>query len=75
MAKRVSTKNESMPDTQSSEERERCIAIAAYYRALERGFAAGDPLEDWLQAEREVDSRLLNQPMQRAEPVSPEQRA
>lgn len=31
------------------------IAIAAYYRAERRGFAPGREIEDWLEAEREVD--------------------
>lgn len=39
-------------------ERETMIARAAYRHAQERGFAAGDPLTDWLEAEREVDDRL-----------------
>jgi hypothetical protein len=31
------------------------IAAAAYRRAEERGFAPGAELDDWLQAEREID--------------------
>jgi uncharacterized protein YfcZ (UPF0381/DUF406 family) len=31
------------------------IAEAAYFRAERRGFQGGDPLDDWLQAEAEVD--------------------
>jgi hypothetical protein len=31
------------------------IAIAAYYRAQRRGFAPGREIEDWLEAEREMD--------------------
>lgn len=31
------------------------IAIAAYYRAERRGFAPGRELEDWLEAERDLD--------------------
>lgn len=34
------------------------IAEAAYYRAQKRGFAAGHELDDWLAAEREIDSRM-----------------
>jgi DUF2934 family protein len=34
------------------------VALAAYYRAEQRGFAPGGELEDWLDAEREVASRL-----------------
>ena len=32
--------------------------MAAYYIAERRGFAPGNPLEDWVQAEAELD-RLL----------------
>jgi len=43
----------------SPEEREYLISEAAYYRAERRGFAPGNEIEDWLQAETEIDS--LNQ--------------
>ncbi len=46
----------------SAEERRRLIAEAAYYRALERNFQGGDPTDDWLLAEREVNQRLLDAP-------------
>ena len=39
----------------SGEERRRMIARAAYGHAERSGFA-GDPVEDWLVAEREVDA-------------------
>jgi len=39
----------------SNEERWRMIAEAAYYRAQARGFAPGQEIEDWLQAEAEID--------------------
>lgn len=42
----------------SDAERRAWIAEAAYFRAARRGFAAGDPLADWLEAEREIDARL-----------------
>jgi len=35
------------------------IAQAAYFRALNRGFAPGSEIEDWLAAEAEVDAELL----------------
>jgi hypothetical protein len=38
--------------------RQQMIAEAAYLRAERRGFGPGDPLEDWLSAEREVDMLL-----------------
>ena len=40
------------------EEREYMVAEAAYYRAERRGFAPGNEMEDWLQAETEVDSLI-----------------
>ena len=42
------------PSVSSAEERTRMIAEAAYYRALQRGFQGGDPVDDWLEAEREL---------------------
>lgn len=35
------------------------IAEAAYFRALQRGFLDGYELADWLDAEKEIDARLL----------------
>lgn len=35
------------------------IATAAYYLAAERNFAPGHELEDWLEAERRVHSKML----------------
>jgi hypothetical protein len=40
----------------SRDERHRLIARAAYFRSEYRGFAPGYELEDWLWAEREVDT-------------------
>lgn len=61
--KRASTRKpqRGAPDTAqavSPTERDRMIAEAAYFRALGRGFQNGDPVADWLAAEREI-SRLL----------------
>lgn len=42
----------------TSEERQKMIAEAAYLRAEKRGFAGGDPAEDWLIAEAEIDKIL-----------------
>lgn len=39
------------------EERHYMIAEAAYFRAQQRGFQGGCPLQDWLEAEREIDQR------------------
>ena len=53
----------------SVQERQRMIAEAAYFRALERGFTGGDPLDDWLVAEREI-SRALPSPQQQKEELA-----
>lgn len=39
--------------------REQRIAEAAYWRAERRGFAPDHELDDWLEAEREIDERSL----------------
>jgi hypothetical protein len=46
-----------------AEQREHMIAEAAYYLAEHRGFQGGDPMQDWLQAEVEIDHRLLGTPL------------
>lgn len=38
----------------SPDEQNRQVAKAAYFRALERGFAPGCEMDDWLQAETEI---------------------
>lgn len=40
------------------EDRLRFIAEAAYFKAQRRGFAEGSELEDWIEAEAEVDALL-----------------
>ncbi len=40
------------------EERRRRIAQAAYFKSEHRGFAPGMELEDWLEAESEIDDAL-----------------
>ena len=40
------------------EQREHMIAEAAYYIAAHRNFQGGDPGQDWLQAEAEIDRSL-----------------
>ena len=42
------------------DERHRLIAEAAYYRAEQRRFVGGDPVQDWLEAEVEVTIRLCD---------------
>jgi len=41
----------------SDEDRRRRIATAAYLRAERRGFLPGAELEDWLEAEKDEDSK------------------
>jgi hypothetical protein len=41
------------------EERHRLIAESAYLRAERRGFQGGDPREDWIAAEAEIDAMLM----------------
>jgi Protein of unknown function (DUF2934) len=43
-------------------DRHRAIAVAAYFRAERRGFAAGGELADWLAAERELDGQMREIP-------------
>ncbi|MBI3525740.1 MAG: DUF2934 domain-containing protein [Betaproteobacteria bacterium] len=42
----------------SDEHRRRYIELAAFYIAERRGFSGGNSLEDWLQAEAEIDQLL-----------------
>ncbi len=44
------------------DERRHMIAEAAYYRALQRGFQGGDPVDDWLQAEKEIAQATQSRP-------------
>jgi len=46
------------PHTVTPEERWRMVAEAAYLRAEKRGFSGGNPTDDWLAAEAEVDKIL-----------------
>ena len=41
-----------------SAERTRLIAEAAYFKAAQRGFAGGGELDDWIEAEAEIDALL-----------------
>ena len=53
---------EGAQDAIDADLRHRLISEAAYHRYAERGFADGYDLDDWLQAEAEVDHLLLDQP-------------
>lgn len=43
----------------SPEDRIQRIAVAAYYLAEQRGFLPGYELEDWLEAEKQIDAYLV----------------
>lgn len=47
------------PIFSNAAQRHALIEKAAYYRAEHRGFALGHELDDWLEAEREVDTKLF----------------
>lgn len=51
----------SPPIRVSADQQRRRIAEAAYYRAERRGFTGGNPVEDWLEAEQEIQ-QLATQP-------------
>jgi len=52
------TQTEQAPAAVGPEERYHRVAEAAYLRAEYRGFLPGRELQDWLEAEAEVDKRL-----------------
>ena len=55
---RKSAKEKPEADVQTSDSppaRESAIAVAAYFKAEARGFEPGRELQDWLEAEREID--------------------
>jgi hypothetical protein len=47
-------------DSLDADLRHRMISEAAFHRYAERGYADGYDMDDWLQAEAEVDHLLLN---------------
>ena len=42
------------------EDRQQMIATAAYYLAERRGFNSSDEIQDWLEAEAEIDGNSYN---------------
>jgi hypothetical protein len=51
-------KTAAVTQTVWAEQRHALIAERAYRRAQQRGFQGGDPVQDWLDSEREVDELL-----------------
>ena len=43
----------------SKEDRQQRIATAAYYRAEQRGFNSGHEIQDWLEAEKDMDMESI----------------
>lgn len=58
VAKPARSPRKRKPEPVPAMQRMHYIEVAAYHIAERRGFAPGDPLEDWIQAEAEID-RLL----------------
>jgi len=50
----------SVEPTMAEEVRDRWIAIAAYYRAAQRGFVENHELEDWVDSENEFNELMAN---------------
>jgi len=46
----------------ADDEQWRAIATAAYYKAQQRGFAPGNDMQDWLDAERELAGARGSEP-------------
>ena len=57
-SKRRDRKSATVTPTVSADQRHAMIAERAYLRAELRGFQGGNPVEDWLAGEREVDALL-----------------
>lgn len=57
-ARRAKPKANSAATAVSEDERRAMIAEAAYFHAERRGFAPGDTVQDWLNAEAEIDALL-----------------
>jgi hypothetical protein len=61
----VAEKHEPVPTaapSRDAEKREAMVRIAAYTFYERRGFVSGHELEDWLQAELEVDRQMAAEP-------------
>ena len=51
-----------IPLNDATADRLRRIAEAAYKRAQSRNFAPGHDLEDWFEAEKEIDAAMQDRP-------------
>jgi len=59
MARSIAQPRHEHRGTVTPEERHGMIAEAAYLKAERRGFRGGSPQQDWLEAEAEIDARLM----------------
>lgn len=57
-ATKPAAKRKKAAHTVPQEQRAHYIEVAAFYIAERRGFAPGDPMDDWLAAETEIDQLL-----------------
>jgi hypothetical protein len=57
-AVKVASKSRAVRKSIDPEARRQLVAAEAYFLAERRGFVGGNELEDWVAAERVVDSRL-----------------
>lgn len=46
------------PTSTATTTKDQMIAEAAYYIAQQRGFQGGDPVQDWLKAEAQIEQLL-----------------
>jgi hypothetical protein len=60
-ALKVGSKSPAVGRSIDPEVRRQLVAAEAYFLAERRGFVGGNQLEDWVAAERVVDSRLEQQ--------------
>jgi len=54
-SEKPATKTTSPKEPTNAEELQFMISEAAYYRAESRGFASGSELEDWQEAEKQIN--------------------
>ena len=64
--KKTTAKTAAVQTVITPEERRRMIAEAAYFRADQRNFIGGNPEQDWLDAEVEID-KLINRQFRRSQ--------
>lgn len=57
-AKKTTTNSRKKVATVSDEVRLQMIAEAAFYNSLKREQVGGDPVEDWLLAEKQIEQQL-----------------